>query len=198
MPFIPAYHLPFCRASQRIGLMGGSFDPAHMGHMQVARFALKRFDLHQVWWLLTPANPLKDHAPAPLTKRLAQAQSIAQHPRIRVSAIETHLGSHFTDHTLSALKRRHPNVQFIWLMGADNMVHFHHWYNWQEIAHQMPIGVFTRSAARAFALQSPFARRFAKNRLAAHNAALLPLCAPPQWCFISMPLRPESSRLMRS
>lgn len=135
---------PVCDG-MRIGLMGGSFNPAHEGHLYVSKTALRRLDLDYVWWLVSPGNPLKPQAAmAPLQKRLAYARFLAHHPRIRVTDIERSLGTVYTLDTLKALKRRFPGLSFVWLMGSDNLMQFHRWLRWQEIAQQMPMAVVLR------------------------------------------------------
>lgn len=129
----------------RIGLMGGSFNPAHEGHRYVSLTAIRRLKLDYIWWLVSPGNPLKDPDDmAPLDCRMAGARSVACHPAIRVSDIERHTGSVYTIDTLHALKRRFPQVEFIWLMGSDNLMQFHRWRNWRAIAGAMPIAVVLR------------------------------------------------------
>ena len=117
--------MPFATSGQVIGLLGGSFDPAHEGHAHITREALKRFGLDRVWWLLSPGNPLKDHGPAPMAQRKARAQAVMDHPRVEITDIEAQLGTRYTAQTLAALRRRYPGVRFVWLMGADNLAQFH-------------------------------------------------------------------------
>jgi nicotinate-nucleotide adenylyltransferase len=128
-----------------VGLLGGSFNPAHGGHRRMSVAALDRLGLDEVWWLVSPQNPLKPEAGmAPLAARLASARAVARHPRIRVTAIEAELGTQLTIDTLQALKRRFPQVRFAWLMGADNLQQFHRWAQWREIARAVPIVVMAR------------------------------------------------------
>ena len=123
----PIPGLPPVRAGMCIGLLGGSFDPPHQGHVHITIEALKRFGLDEGWWLVSPGNPLKAHGPAPLAKRMAAARSVMQHPRVRVTDIEARLGTRFTFKTLEALFHRYPGVRFVWLMGADTLAQFHRW-----------------------------------------------------------------------
>ncbi|NWG45279.1 MAG: nicotinate-nucleotide adenylyltransferase, partial [Alphaproteobacteria bacterium] len=144
----------------RIGLLGGSFNPAHAGHLHLSEIALARLGLHAVWWLVSPRNPLK--APQDLARleaRLASARAMARHPRIKVTDIEARLGTRYTVDTLAVLRRRHPGVRFVWLMGADNMVGFHRWRRWRAIAAALPVAVlarpgYTRGAGLSRAAQS--------------------------------------------
>ncbi len=128
-----------------VGLLGGSFNPAHGGHRRMSIAALKRLHLDEVWWLVSPQNPLKPVAGmAPLAARVASARRAARHPRIRVSTIEAELGTQLTVDTLQALKRLYPHVRILWLMGADNLLQFHRWAEWRTIARTVPIVVMAR------------------------------------------------------
>lgn len=129
----------------RTGLLGGSFNPAHRGHRAISRFALDRLGLDEVWWLVSPGNPLKDGEDmAPLAARLASARALSRGAAIRPSAIEQTLGTRYTVDTLEKLIRRYPKRRFVWLMGADNLAQFHLWKDWRRIAHMTPIAVISR------------------------------------------------------
>jgi nicotinate-nucleotide adenylyltransferase len=146
-------------------LLGGSFNPAHQGHMHVSRVGLDALGLDYVWWLVSPQNPLKPVAGmAPLDKRLTQARALARHPRIRVSAIERELGTQFTIDTVAALKRRFPEVRFVWLMGSDNLAGFQMWRRWQDIAAMVPIAVVVRPGSTLAPLYAKAAQRLARAR----------------------------------
>ncbi|PWG02993.1 nicotinate-nucleotide adenylyltransferase [Sphingosinicella humi] len=128
-----------------IGLLGGSFNPAHRGHRRISAHALEALDLDEVWWLVSPGNPLKDPGEmAPLPARFASALKAARRLPIRVTAIERELGTRFTVDTLQALTRRFPDHRFVWLMGADNLAQFHRWRDWRRIAATVPIAVVAR------------------------------------------------------
>jgi nicotinate-nucleotide adenylyltransferase len=159
----------------RIGLLGGSFNPAHEGHVHISLHAMKRLNLDWVWWLVSPQNPLKDNKNlAPLSKRIADAEKLTNsHPNIHVSDIETHFGTNKTIDTLRTLKTACPENQFIWLMGADNMVQFDQWASWQDIAELLPIAIMDRSGYSTKALQSKFARRYAHLRVTPQKASKL-------------------------
>jgi nicotinate-nucleotide adenylyltransferase len=150
----------------RIGLLGGSFNPAHAGHLYVSETALKRLKLDSVWWLVSPGNPLKDDAAmAPLASRLQSARRIAAHEsRIHVSALETALHTIYTIDTVTALRRRFPRVDFVWLMGSDNLEQFSRWRRWQELARLVPIVVVQRPGTILAALNAPLVRRFGMRR----------------------------------
>jgi nicotinate-nucleotide adenylyltransferase len=132
-------------AGLRIGLLGGSFNPAHEGHLYISLMAMKKLGLDYVWWLVAPQNPLKPVAGmAPLEKRHAVAAATANHPRILVVNAEHTLSTRYTIDTITALKKRFPQVNFVWLMGSDNLEGFHRWRRWQDIAHLVPIAVVQR------------------------------------------------------
>lgn len=137
-------------------LLGGSFNPAHGGHRHISRFAIRALGVDELWWLVSPGNPLKAGAPdmASLPIRLRSAQHMARRAPIRATAIERELGTCFTVDTLEALIRRYPNRRFIWLMGADNLAQFHRWREWRRIAALMPIAVIARPGYNANAQAS--------------------------------------------
>lgn len=141
----------------RTGLMGGSFNPAHRGHRAISLFAMKALGLDEIWWLVSPGNPLKAGASdmAPFKARLASARSMARRSRIRATAIESQLGTRYTVDTLEALQSRFPRRSFIWLMGADNLASFHKWHRWRDMARQMPIAVIARPGYDEGAISGP-------------------------------------------
>ena len=188
---------PMARPGRRIGLLGGSFDPAHDGHAHITREALKRFGLDEVWWLVSPGNPLKERGPAPLDQRLRVAREVMQHPRVRVTALESDLGTRFTSATLAALQSSYPGVVFVWLMGADNLAEFHKWDRWRDIMASVPVGVLARPGQRISARMSPAARQFRTARLNARQAMLLPKRSAPAWCFVNLPMSDLSSTEIR-
>ncbi len=176
-----------CIHARNIGLLGGSFNPAHAGHRHISLEAMKRLGLDQVWWLVSPANPLKDPATLAIySERLESARALAQHPRIQVSDIEQRLGTRYTVDTVAALQQRFPATRFVWLMGADNLQQFHRWRRWEEIATRIPIAVFDRAPYQHHALASRFAVRFAKARIPESNLRNLAAKTSPAWgyCFI--------------
>ena len=149
---------PPVRPGMCIGLLGGSFDPAHAGHALISREALKRFGLDEVWWLVSPGNPLKPRPPAPLAERMEHARAVVRHPRVRVTDLEARFGTRLTHETLKALIDAYPGVGFVWLMGADNLATFHLWENWRGIMEMVPVGVMARPGQRISARLSPAAR----------------------------------------
>jgi len=145
----PAPALPPHERDMRIGLLGGSFNPPHAAHRLISLMALRRLGLDQVWWLVTPGNPLKDNSKLPDgVSRMEQAVLMADHPRIKVTLLEDAIGTRFTFDTLAWLQMRHPGVHFVWLMGADNLVGFHRWARWRDILTLMPIAVLIVRARR--------------------------------------------------
>ncbi|WP_150525287.1 nicotinate-nucleotide adenylyltransferase [Roseibium sediminis] len=190
--------LPHAEAGNRIGLFGGSFNPPHSGHLLVAETARKRLALDQVWWLVTPGNPLKDHSHlAPLAHRLEMTSTLASGPHMRVTAYEQVLGSPYTARTVDMLKAKRPNLRFVWLMGADNLATFHRWQDWRSILAQVPVAVVNRPGATLSVLSAPMARAFGSCRLPEKDAALLPDLMPPAWTFLHAPLDETSSTALR-
>ena len=156
------------------GLLGGSFNPAHGGHRRIALFAMAALGLDEVWWLVSPGNPLKPRAGmAPLAARVASARAQARRARIKVTAIERELGTRYTVDTLRALGRRYPKHRFVWLMGSDNLAQFHRWRDWRGIARTMPIAVIARPGYDGAALASParaWLLRFRRSPAGFHGA----------------------------
>jgi len=186
-------------AGARIGLLGGSFNPAHQAHRLISIEALKRLDLDEVWWLVSPQNPLKPVAGmAPLDERLARARAAAAHPRIRPTGIEALLASHYTADTLRALVGRFPSVRFVWLMGADNLIQLTEWKDWSEIFHTVAVAVFDRPSYALRACAATAARRFARRRLDERQAKELAGRAPPVWVFIHSRLSALSATQIRA
>jgi nicotinate-nucleotide adenylyltransferase len=190
--------LPPSAPGMRIGLYGGSFNPAHLGHRHVTLMALRRLGLDRVWWLVSPGNPLKSRkALPPVTVRCAQAQRVARHPRIAVTGIEAALDVRFTVQTLRFLARRRPGVRFVWIMGADSLATFHRWKGFAEIARLMPIAVIDRPGSTMTPLSARAAHRLAGARLPEDAAATLPTRPPPAWVFLHGPRSTLSSTEIR-
>ena len=192
------YPLPYAAPGQVIGLLGGSFDPAHAGHAHITREALKRFGLDRVWWMVSPGNPLKAHGPAPLVQRMARARAVMQHPRVDVTDIEAQLGTRYTAQTLVALRARYPAVRFVWLMGADNLAQLHLWQDWRQIVETVPIGVLARPGQRISARMSRAATLYAPYRIAGRHSLLLARARAPAWCFVNVPMMDVSSSAIRA
>jgi nicotinate-nucleotide adenylyltransferase len=185
-------------AGRRIGLFGGSFNPAHAGHLAVALTALKALKLDAVWWLVSPQNPLKDPRETDdFAERLSAARKLAHHPRFLVTDLEKHLGTRNTAQTLAKLKHRLARGKFVWIMGADSFAGLHHWNRWRDIVKTLPLAVIDRPGHGLKAMSSPAARLLAKHRLNRRSAAKLAGTKPPAWLFLSLPLRKESSTAIR-
>jgi nicotinate-nucleotide adenylyltransferase len=179
-----------------IGLLGGSFDPAHEGHVHITREAIKRMGLDRVWWLVSPGNPLKARQPAPMPQRLARARSVMPDPRVVISDLEARLGTRATADTLDALRKLYPGVHFVWLMGADNLVQFHRWGRWRDILRSVPVGVLARPGAGVAARTSVAARAFQVHQLS--RGENLRSHRAPAWCFVNIPLNAASSSAIRA
>ena len=159
--------------TRRIGLMGGSFNPAHRGHRHVALSAIRALALDELWWIVSPGNPLKPaRGMAPFAARLASARAMARRAPIRATDIEARLGTRYTADTLRAIVRRYPQHRFVWVMGADNLAQFDRWQRWRDIARTMPIAVVARPGYDGDALAAPamgWLRRFRRPARQARN-----------------------------
>lgn len=183
----------------RVGLFGGSFNPAHDGHAHVAETARVRLKLDRVLWLVSPQNPLKGaRDTAPLPARLASARDHARGPSMVVSDAETRLGSSYTLDAVLALKARFPGVRFVWIMGADNLAGFHRWRGWARIMRELPVAVVARPGALQLSRTAPMARRFAHARRPSREAGRLADAPPPAWTYLRAPLNPASSTALRA
>jgi nicotinate-nucleotide adenylyltransferase len=170
----------------RIGLLGGSFNPAHAGHLHVSGTALKRLHLDYVWWLVSPQNPLKAvQGMAPFAERLALARAVARHPRIRVAGIEVDLGTRYTRDTVRALTRRFPEIRFVLLMGSDNLAQFSRWRDWTSIASLLPLAVVTRPGSVLAPMFSKAGQRYRRARFPAGPGIVR--AAPPALAIIEAP-----------
>lgn len=186
------------RRRPRIGLLGGSFNPAHIGHLHISRLALDKLGLDQVWWLVSPQNPLKsEDGMAPQSERLKGARAIARGRNLWVTDMEKDLGTRYTAETLKALKGGFPENRFVWIMGADNLIDIARWNDWTEIFGAVPVAVFARPAYSFKALVSTAARRFAGNRINESRADGLVDMKPPAWVFLHIPPNPASATRIR-
>ncbi|MFO1158520.1 MAG: nicotinate-nucleotide adenylyltransferase [Reyranellaceae bacterium] len=197
-PSLPMPGVPRDTA-RRIGLLGGSFNPAHQGHRHISLEALKRLGLDEVWWLVSPQNPLKTgDGMEPLASRVARARQLARHPRIRVDAPELLLGTRYTLDTVRALGRVYPKAKFVWLMGADILPQLVDWRGWRELFEAIPIAAFARPGWGYPALASPAPRTFARYRMDAGHARMLASAQPPAWVFIPSRLDDHSATAIRA
>lgn len=183
----------------RTGLLGGSFNPGHRGHRRLSIHAARALRLDEVWWLVSPGNPLKEpEGMAPLAARFASARRAARGLPVRVTAIEAELGTRYTLDTLRALRRRFPRRSFVWLMGADNLAQFHLWRDWRKIARMVPIAVIDRPGYGRQALKAPamgWLRRFVRPESQARNWTSW---RPPALVLLNLPPDPSSATALRA
>lgn len=179
-----------------IGLLGGSFDPAHEGHVHITREALKRLGLDQVWWLVSPGNPLKAAGPAPMAERLARARALMRDPRVRVTDLEARLGTRYTAETVERLTALYPGVRFVWLMGADNLVQFTRWQRWRDILNMVPVAVLARPGWGVKARLSRAARSMRSHEV--ERGESLRARTAPARAFVNLPLNAASSSAIRA
>lgn len=195
---IPAHALGVA-PRRRIGLLGGSFNPAHEGHLEIALIALKRLWLDEIWFLVSPGNPLKPSAgmDALAARAASVARVVGPHPRLRVVTIEASLGTRYTADTLAALGRRFRRTRFVWLMGADNLIQIPAWARWTTIFRSVPVAVFARPGYTVKALAGKAARRFAAARRREAASRSLPTSRAPSWVFFHSRLNPASASAIR-
>ncbi|WP_142849985.1 nicotinate-nucleotide adenylyltransferase [Telmatospirillum sp. J64-1] len=183
----------------RVGLLGGSFNPAHDGHRYISEMALKRLGLDEIWWLVSPQNPLKARTGmASLETRLDQARRVAAHPRIRISGMEKALGTRYTADTLAKLRQRFPFVRFVWLIGDDNLAQFPRWKNWHDIFSGVGIAVFARGQYSFSVLAGKAAKRYARARIEAARAPAVAVKPPPVWVYLPIRRHPASATQIRA
>ncbi len=179
-----------------VGLLGGSFNPAHGGHRRMSLEAMRRLRLDEIWWLVSPQNPLKSAVGmAPLPARIASARRAARHPRIRVMALESELGTQRSIDTIRALRSRYPHIRFLWLMGSDNLAEFHRWASWRAIAHAVPIVVMARPRYIGKSQTAPamgWLRRWRRKSLANWRNDTLPAIR-----LVNLGLDPRSATAIR-
>ena len=181
----------------RIGLLGGSFNPAHAGHLAISLEALRRLRLDRVWWLVSPQNPLKpSDETADLAQRLAGARAVADHPRVVVTDLERRIGTRYSIDTLDWLMRR-CRARFVWLIGADNLVQLPRWRRWRRLVRMVPIAVFDREPYSYAALAGRMASAHAGARLAERLAPALAECRPPAWVYLRLRRHQASSTALR-
>ncbi len=182
----------------RTGLLGGSFNPAHGGHRRITLFAMEALGLDEVWWLVSPGNPLKPRAGmAPLSARLRSAQAQARRAPIVPTAIEQALGTRYTVDTLRALKQRYPSRDFVWLMGSDNLAQFHQWKDWRTIAQTLPIAVIARPGYNRAAMTSPAMAWLRRYRVSAASFGNRGQWSAPALVFMRFDPDPRSATAIR-
>lgn len=185
IPIVPRHPMPPASPGMRIGLFGGSFNPPHAAHRAASLLALKKLGLDRVWWLVTPGNPLKDNKKLPpLDERINAARKLAAHPRIDVTGVEAELGTRYTYDTVKRLRQRRPGVDFVFIVGADNLAHFHRWERWRALLRTVPLAVVDRPGYELSSLAAPAAVAFASARIAEDRAKSLARQQPPAWTFL--------------
>lgn len=183
----------------RIGLLGGSFNPAHEGHLHISLEALKRLDLDRVWWLVSPQNPLKSRVGmAPLEERLTHARRLARHPRILVTGLERRLGTVYTADTLARLREVAPGVRFVWLMGADSLLDLPRWHRWHDIPAGVPLVIFDRERYARRCLAGAFGSRYRHDRVSVGARKSIATSTTPAWTFIALRRHPQSATAVRA
>lgn len=191
--------MPHVEKGMQVGLFGGSFNPPHAGHALVAEIALRRLALDQLWWIVTPGNPLKSsNELAPLAERLMLSEGIARDPRIKVTAFEAAHHVRYTADTLALVRARNPGVDFVWVMGADSLRDFHRWQRWRKIATTFPIAVVDRPGSTLSFLSSVVAKTFDYARVDEADAPRLARMKAPAWTFIHGPRSLLSSTAIRA
>jgi nicotinate-nucleotide adenylyltransferase len=190
---------PAAEPGMRIGLFGGSFNPAHDGHRLVALQCLRRLALDRVWILVSPGNPLKDHAElAPLGDRVALTEQLMDHPQIDVTAFEAAHNFHYTHETLDYLVAAEPGASFVWIMGADSLLTFDRWERWEEMAALMPIAVYARPGSTVRATFSKAATALKSRRIPEAEAETLADRDPPAWVYLHGIMSRQSSTAIRA
>ena len=180
-----------------IGLLGGSFDPPHEGHVHITKLALKIFNLSKIWWLVCPENPIKSVTPSDLNSRFLASKKIMKHPSVVITDLEKKFETKYTFQTLIKLKKLYPSTKFVWLMGADNLINFHHWKNWDWIMKNIPVGVLARPEEQIKAGLSRTAIKFGNYRLPKEKSIILSNYIPPVWTLSTGPMRNISSTEIR-
>ncbi len=201
LPGVAPRHLrmPCAAKGLAVGLFGGSFNPPHEGHRLVAEIALRRLRLDQLWWMVTPGNPLKEGlGQAPLAERLSLSEQIADDRRIKVTAFEAAHDIRYSARAVDLVLNRNRGVRFVWVMGADNLKNFHKWQDWRQIANRIPIAVIDRPGSTLSFLSSIMAKSYESARVDEDDASVLARRAAPAWTFIHGPRSTLSSTAIRN
>ena len=169
---------------KRIGLLGGSFDPPHKGHLFISLEARKNFYLDEVWWLVTPQNPLKISKPATYAERVLNCKKITRNFPIKIKEIEKNISSDYSYKTINYILKHYRNIKFFWLMGADNLINFHKWEKWKNIFNNMSIVIFKRHGYNTNALKSIASQKFKNSRIIKTDFDLRDFNKTPTWTFI--------------
>jgi len=190
--------MPAAGDGARIGLFGGSFNPPHEGHLNLCDLALKKLELDQIWWIVTPGNPLKSHSELrSLEERLQLSHEIVSHPKIKITCFEAKYKTRYTADTLRIVKQKRPRQKFVWLMGADNLADLHRWQEWRKIVQMMPLAVIDRPGSTLSSRSARAALFLSRCRLDEEDLRLLVTRKPPVWAFLHGPRNSLSSTQLR-
>lgn len=190
--------IPVAGDGQRIGLFGGSFNPPHEGHLNLCDLAFKRLELDQIWWMVTPGNPLKDTSGLPpLEERITLCRKLAKDPRIRITGFEAGYKIRYTADTVRLIRKLRPRQKLVWLMGADNLAGFHKWQDWRSIANMVPIAVIDRPGSTLSYRSARAALTLWRHRIDEEDASLIAGLNPPAWTFLHGPRNTLSSTALR-
>lgn len=185
------------RSGPSVGLFGGSFNPAHAGHRHVAEAGLRELQLDQVWWLVSPQNPLKSRQPSAID-RAKTVEALKLPYAMQVSHVETTLQTRYTIDLLQQLRQRYPNTRFVYMIGSDNLAQMPRWKDWRKLFDLVPIAVISRPGAPIKARLGHVARQMASSRISEHQAHTLQDCSAPCWTYLTLPLNPVSSSAIRA
>lgn len=184
---------------QRIGLLGGSFNPAHEGHLHISNLALENLNLDCIWWMVSPQNPLKPiDCMASFDQRIKKACEVAANSKIIITDIERELGTQYTSKTLPLLQKMYPKNHFVWLMGSDNLAQIDQWYQWETIFMTLPVAIFSRSAYTSDLENGKSIKQFSVFQVTEADAPILADMKPPAWAFLKTPLNSVSATEIRS
>ncbi|WP_455477236.1 nicotinate-nucleotide adenylyltransferase [Bartonella sp. B41] len=190
--------MPYVERSNVVGLFGGSFNPPHVGHLLVAKIAIKRLNLDQLWWMVTPKNPLKECTQLrSLDERIRLSVALVDHPKIRVTGFEQVIGSKVSIDTVSHVLTYYSKVHFVLIIGADSFAMIHYWHRWRDLVSMIPIAVIDRPLVRTPALSSRMAQIYHRFRLDERESIQLPFMKPPAWVYLHGPLSFQSSTNLR-
>ena len=189
--------LPKVDRRQNIGLIGGSFDPPHEGHMHIAKWALRSLPLDKLWWVVSKRNPLKKQSTTDFENRIKNTQKLVKQPKMLVTDLEAVFDTEFTVDFLCKVKSEYPKGNFTWIMGADGLNNFHEWKHWEKIFEMIPIAIFARPSYSDF-LTTVAGKKYSKNLLPENRSNQLMQCKAPAWAFFDIPLKNISSTEIRN
>jgi len=185
--------------NQKIGILGGSFNPAHEGHLSISKIALQRLNLDVVWWIISPRNPLKKYDILyDFEDRVSSAEKVIDTNHISISNLEKNAQIKYTIGTVEYLNTRYFGTKFVWIMGADNLKNFHRWREWDKLALTVPIAIIDRPSSSLDVTSSLFANKYRKYRVDEADAQNLANKKKPAWVFLHSKLNDQSSSQLRN